>query len=248
VVNTRPASVDPGPRASAHPQTQKEEARKEEARKDEARKGEARKGEAREDEAREDEVRIEETREEEGRKEETREEERREEERREGKAREGAAVIAGRVTDPELPLLTLADLGILRDVREAAGRVEVAITPTYSGCPALATIRDDLVRALREAGYRDVRVRTVLSPAWTTDWITPAGRNKLVAAGISPPGPRQAVSAHRPIPITLTARPVPCPRCGNPDSEELSAFGATACRSLRRCRSCGEPFEHVKEL
>ena len=93
------------------------------------------------------------------------------------------------VTDPELPMLTLADLGILRDVEEAAGRVVVTITPTYSGCPAMEAIRDDLTGALHGAGYPEVEVRTVLTPAWTTDWITGAGRDKLAAAGISPPGP-----------------------------------------------------------
>lgn len=160
-----------------------------------------------------------------------------------------AAAVAAGVTDPELPMLTLADLGILRDVREEAGRVVVTVTPTYSGCPALRTMREDLGAALRAAGYPDVEVRTVLSPAWTTDWITAAGRAKLAAAGISPPGaaPRRAAG---PVPLTLEAvRPaVVCPRCGHRDTEELAAFGATACRSLRRCPACREPFEHVKEI
>jgi ring-1,2-phenylacetyl-CoA epoxidase subunit PaaD len=161
----------------------------------------------------------------------------------------GAATVAAQVQDPELPLLTLADLGILRGVEERDGRVVVTITPTYSGCPALRTIRDDLGSALRAAGYRQVEVRVALSPAWTTDWITPAGRDKLAAAGISPPGevPRRAPG---PVPLTLDlVRPeVRCPRCGHPDTERLSAFGATACRSLHRCPACREPFEHVKEI
>jgi ring-1,2-phenylacetyl-CoA epoxidase subunit PaaD len=160
-----------------------------------------------------------------------------------------AADVAGAVTDPELPMLTLADLGILRDVEEAAGRVVVTITPTYSGCPAMEAIRDDLTGALHGAGYPEVEVRTVLTPAWTTDWITGAGRDKLAAAGISPPGPAPR-RASGPIPLTLgpSRRPVSCPRCGHGDTELITAFGATACRELRRCPACREPFEHVKEI
>ena len=160
-----------------------------------------------------------------------------------------AAAVAARVADPELPILTLADLGILRAVDESDDGVVVTITPTYSGCPAMQTIRDDLTGALRDAGYARVEVRTVLTPAWTTDWITAAGRDKLAAAGISPPGaaPRRAAG---PVPLTLTPirRAISCPRCGNPDTEEIAAFSATACRSLRRCPVCREPFEHVKEI
>ena len=160
-----------------------------------------------------------------------------------------AAAVAERVTDPELPLLTLADLGILRGVEEHGGDVVVTITPTYSGCPAMQTIRDDLVRALRDAGYESVDVRTVLSPAWTTDWITEAGRAKLAAAGISPPGPAPRRPAG-PVPLTLAAprREIRCPRCGHAGTQEIAAFSATACRSLRRCPACREPFEHVKEI
>ncbi len=160
-----------------------------------------------------------------------------------------AAAVAARVADPELPMLTLADLGILRAVDEAGDRVVVTITPTYSGCPAMQTIQDDLTVALHEAGYPEVEVRTVLTPAWTTDWISEAGRDKLAAAGISPPGaaPRRAAG---PVPLTLTPRrrAIRCPQCGNPDTEEIAAFSATACRSLRRCPVCREPFEHVKEI
>jgi len=160
-----------------------------------------------------------------------------------------AADVAGAVTDPELPMLTLADLGILRDVEDAAGRVVVTITPTYSGCPAMEAIRDDLTGALHRAGYPEVEVRTVLTPAWTTDWITGAGRDKLAAAGISPPGPAPR-RASGPIPLTLgpSRRAVNCPRCGHGDTELITAFGATACRELRRCPACREPFEHVKEI
>jgi ring-1,2-phenylacetyl-CoA epoxidase subunit PaaD len=161
----------------------------------------------------------------------------------------GAAAVAAAVTDPELPMLTLADLGILRDVQESGSGVVVTITPTYSGCPAMAAIRDDLRAALRGAGYDPVEVRTVLSPPWTTDWITPAGRDKLTAAGIAPPGPAPR-RAPGPVPLTLQPHcpPVRCPRCGHAGTERISAFGATACRELRRCPACREPFEHVKDI
>ncbi|GAA4529750.1 1,2-phenylacetyl-CoA epoxidase subunit PaaD [Amycolatopsis samaneae] len=160
-----------------------------------------------------------------------------------------ALAVAATVTDPELPMLTLADLGVLREVSESDGRVTVAITPTYTGCPAMDTMRDDLEHALRGAGFAEVEIRTVLDPAWSSDWITEDGRKKLAAAGIAPPGtaPRRPSG---PIPLTLGApvSRVPCPRCGSADTEEQSRFGATACRALRRCRSCLEPFEHVKEI
>lgn len=158
-----------------------------------------------------------------------------------------AWAVAASVTDPELPVLTLADLGVLRDVRESDGSVTVSITPTYSGCPALDAMREDLILALKRAGFAAVEVRTVLSPPWTTDEITAQGRRKLTAAGIAPPAP---VRKREPVPLTLQPAParVPCPRCGSPDTALLSLFGATACRALRRCRSCDEPFEHVKEV
>ena len=151
-----------------------------------------------------------------------------------------ARETAGDVPDPEFPALTIADLGILRDVREADGAVTVTITPTYSGCPAMAQIAADLRRRLTQAGYRDVAVRTELSPAWTTDWITPEGRRKLADAGIAPPRERGG-----PVLVPLAVR---CPRCGSLDTRELSRFGGTACKALRQCRACLEPFEHVKEI
>jgi ring-1,2-phenylacetyl-CoA epoxidase subunit PaaD len=154
------------------------------------------------------------------------------------------------VTDPELPMLTLADLGVLREVDITQdGKVIVSITPTYSGCPAMDTMRDDLVYTLHQRGYSDVEVRTVLSPAWSSDWISADGRAKLAAAGIAPPGtaPKRPTG---PIPLTLspTVPRVCCPQCGSVDTVELSRFSATACKALRRCRSCAEPFEHVKEI
>jgi ring-1,2-phenylacetyl-CoA epoxidase subunit PaaD len=160
-----------------------------------------------------------------------------------------ARTVAETVTDPELPMLTLADLGVLREVSELDGRVTVSITPTYTGCPAMDTMRDDLVHALRDAGYAEVEVRTVLNPAWSTDWISQAGRRKLAAAGIAPPGGARK-AATGPIPLTLQPVParVPCPLCGSADTEEIARFSATACKALRRCRACAEPFEHVKEI
>ena len=158
--------------------------------------------------------------------------------------------VAATVTDPELPMLTLADLGVLRSARvDDAGTVVVEITPTYTGCPAMGVMRADLVHALHRAGFGDVDVRTVLSPAWSTDWISEEGRCKLAAGGIAPPG-KAPVRVAGPIPLNLgaTRRTASCPVCGSADTEELSEFGATACKALRRCRSCREPFEHVKEI
>lgn len=150
--------------------------------------------------------------------------------------------VVARVPDPELPVISIADLGILRDVVvEPDGHVVVEITPTYSGCPAMDAIRDDVLDRLRAEGWDDAEVRMVLSPAWTTDWITPAGREALREYGIAPPGPR----GEGPLPLTLTVR---CPRCGSPDTTEVSRFGSTACKSLWTCRACLEPFDHVKAL
>jgi ring-1,2-phenylacetyl-CoA epoxidase subunit PaaD len=158
-----------------------------------------------------------------------------------------ARAAAESVRDPELPMLTLADLGVLRSVELVDGWVEVAITPTYTGCPALATMRDDLLARLEGEGFARVRVRVVLDEPWSSDRITARGRRALAAAGISPPGPAPARSG--PVPLTLTPRrtSASCPRCGAAGSL-LSEFGPTACRALYRCPACGEPFEHVKEV
>jgi ring-1,2-phenylacetyl-CoA epoxidase subunit PaaD len=152
--------------------------------------------------------------------------------------------VAESVADPELPMLTIGDLGILRDVEVDGTSVVVSLTPTYSGCPAVAEIRADVASALAAAGFADVEVRTVLSPPWSTDWITAEGKRKLAAAGIAPPG-----RARRgPISLTLVTRPdeVPCPACGSADTERTAVFGSTACKDLYRCRACAEPFEHMK--
>jgi ring-1,2-phenylacetyl-CoA epoxidase subunit PaaD len=155
-----------------------------------------------------------------------------------------ARQVAAAVLDPELPLVTIEDLGILRDVsQDDQGRVHVTITPTYSGCPAMETIREDLVDALTLAGYQSVDVEFVLRPAWSTDDLTDVGRKKLADAGIAPPGPVAASAG--PVVVALSAR---CPQCGSLDTRESSRFGSTACKSLWVCRSCREPFDHFKAL
>ena len=166
-------------------------------------------------------------------------------------ALERAREVAATVTDPELPMLTLEDLGVLRSVVVTGDDfdvVEVAITPTYSGCPALATMRDDLVRRLRETGFEEVRVRVELEPAWSTDWITERGRRALAEAGVSPPGPAPRGSGPFPLDLLPRRRAVSCPRCGSSVAELTSEFGPTACTALYRCTDCLEPFQHVKEL
>ena len=171
-------------------------------------------------------------------------------------------------------MVTVADLGILRDIKVGNGSLVVTITPTYSGCPALTEIARDLHGRLTEAGLGPVTVQTALAPAWTTEWITDEGRRKLAAAGVAPPGPARSGAARGgPVPLTLSPGPgtggprneggprstsgpgggpapaaVRCPLCGSADTELTAAFSGTACKALRRCLSCGEPFEQVKEL
>ena len=148
--------------------------------------------------------------------------------------------VVAAVTDPEVPVLTIEDLGILRDVATEGTHVTVTITPTYSGCPAMATIRDDITLALTAAGYEHVDVRMTLTPAWTTDWMTDEGKRKLERYGIAPPtGTRPA----GPIKLQLAVR---CPRCGSLDTHEVSRFGSTSCKALYECRACLEPFDHFK--
>ena len=150
--------------------------------------------------------------------------------------------VAATVVDPEVPVLTIEDLGVLRDVSVDAGRVTVTITPTYSGCPAVDTIRDDVVLALTEAGFGDVDVRLTLAPAWTTDWMSESGKEKLRAYGIAPPTGRAAAG---PIRVALAVK---CPRCGSLDTKELARFGSTSCKALYECRACLEPFDFFKVL
>jgi ring-1,2-phenylacetyl-CoA epoxidase subunit PaaD len=158
-----------------------------------------------------------------------------------------ARAIAASVTDPEMPMLTLEDLGVLRSVALEVDVVVVTITPTYSGCPAMAAMRDDLVHRLDDHGLRAV-VRVSLAPAWSSDWITARGRQALAEHGIS--APLAAPRASGPVTISLlpTRRELACARCGSHDVELTSEFGPTACKALYRCNACLEPFEHVKEI
>ena len=153
--------------------------------------------------------------------------------------RERALAVLETVTDPEIPVLTIADLGILRDVAVHGEGVEVTITPTYSGCPAMNIISLEIETALARAGI-EARVRTSLSPAWTTDWLTDAGRRKLAAFGIAPP---ERTASRRA--LFGESRPA-CPLCGSADTAQISEFGSTACKSLHRCRACREPFDAFK--
>jgi len=153
---------------------------------------------------------------------------------------ERARAVSSAVADPELPVVTIGDLGIVRAVDiDVQGCVHVVLTPTYSGCPATAVIRHDVLSALQDAGFDHVEVRTALAPAWTTDWITDAGRRKLAEHGIVPPS---TVSSQR-VDVALAMR---CPRCGSFDTKLVSRFGSTACQAMYRCTSCLEPFDAVK--
>lgn len=158
---------------------------------------------------------------------------------------EQAWAAAAAVLDPEVPVLTIEDLGILRDVQvddDDQRTVRVTVTPTYSGCPAMDAISEDVRSALLDAGFDDVCVAFVLSPPWTTDWISEEGRRKLEEFGIAPPGRarQDGVTA-----LSLTVR---CPQCGSPDTRELSRFGSTACKALWVCQACQEPFDHFKSI
>ncbi|UWU71309.1 1,2-phenylacetyl-CoA epoxidase subunit PaaD [Bradyrhizobium sp. DASA03005] len=159
---------------------------------------------------------------------------------RDGELRQRAWNAAASVVDPEIPVLTIADLGVLRDVVLDGDHVEVAITPTYSGCPAMNMIALEIEVALESAGFHQPKVRTVLSPAWTTDWMSEEGREKLRAYGIAPP---QASSSRRAL---FGAQTVACPQCGSDKTELLSEFGSTSCKALWRCKACREPFDYFK--
>jgi ring-1,2-phenylacetyl-CoA epoxidase subunit PaaD len=150
------------------------------------------------------------------------------------------------VLDPEVPVLSVVELGIVRAVAVRAGAVHVTVTPTYSGCPATEAIRDAIVEALERAGAQEVKVNMQLAPAWTTDWITPAAAQKLRRYGITPP--HAAGGADRVQAMRFHPRKLPCPRCDSRNTEQLSAFGSTACKALYRCLACGEPFEYFKPI
>lgn len=159
---------------------------------------------------------------------------------RDSDLRQRAWNAAASVVDPEIPVLTIADLGVLREVALDGDDVEVAITPTYSGCPAMNMIALEIELALERAGFRRPKVRTVLSPAWTTDWMSEEGRRKLRAYGIAPP---QASSSRRAL---FGEQAVECPQCGSDKTELLSEFGSTSCKALWRCKACREPFDYFK--
>ena len=142
------------------------------------------------------------------------------------------------IPDPEVPVLTIEDLGVLRSVEEIDGEVIVTITPTYSGCPAMRAIAEDIAGALSKAGYSRNEIVTRLDPAWSTDWISPEARDKLRSYGIAPPGLCGAGQAAEPA----------CPRCGSGTVKIVSEFGSTACKSLYQCKDCLEPFDHFKPI
>ena len=150
------------------------------------------------------------------------------------------AVLEG-VRDPEIPEMSILDLGIVREVTCEDGGCTVTITPTYSGCPAYATIEEDIRLAIEGAGLGKATVRRRLSPAWTTDWMSERGRETLRGIGVAPPSKPASDVVH------VYDRDVPCPRCGAGATRLVSGFGATSCKSLRMCPSCAEPFEHFKE-
>ena len=157
-----------------------------------------------------------------------------------------AWAVAATVVDPEIPVLTIEDLGVLREVNVLGDEVDVTITPTYSGCPAMDAIRDDVEDALTGAGYSRVRVHLTLSPAWTTDWMSEAGKQKLHEFGIAAPtGRARAVGASGPIAVRMAVK---CPHCSSLNTRELSRFGSTSCKALYECRDCLEPFDYFKVL
>jgi len=154
---------------------------------------------------------------------------------------ERAWAVLETVPDPEIPVVSIRELGILRDVRRTAdGTLEVVITPTYSGCPAMSQIAEDVAHALDAAELKPYRIATVLAPAWTTDWMTADAREKLRAYGIAPPPKGDGRGLLKTVPA------VACPRCGSVDVEEISRFGSTPCKALMRCQSCAEPFDRFK--
>jgi len=161
---------------------------------------------------------------------------------REGTDLERARAAASTVCDPELPVLSIADLGVLRDVRVDEGVVSVVITPTYSGCPMMQIMERDVAAAVRAAGFAEVRVRTTLTPAWTTDWISADGRRRLEEFGIAPP------TGTRPVGPIQGGLHVRCPHCRSLNTREISRFGSTACKAIYACRACGEPFDYFKAL
>lgn len=156
--------------------------------------------------------------------------------------KEDVYAILAQVEDPEVPVLTIEDLGVLRDVEIDGSRIDVIITPTYSGCPAMDMITVNIKAAMQDAGYEDVHVKLVLSPAWTTDWMSEAGKQKLKAYGIAPPVEQTGDKSF----LFGEEKTVPCPQCDSASTEVISQFGSTACKALYRCNDCKEPFDYFK--
>ena len=155
--------------------------------------------------------------------------------------------VAAEVPDPEIPVISIADLGILRDARLEDDTAVVTITPTYSGCPAMEHITTDITTALTDAGFAKVRVDLVLHPAWTTDWMTETGRQNLKDYGIAPPSGTTRAAPEGPIPLTLEPPPaIECPHCGSRRTRKLAQFGSTSCKALYNCQDCLEPFDYFK--
>jgi ring-1,2-phenylacetyl-CoA epoxidase subunit PaaD len=159
---------------------------------------------------------------------------------------ERAWAVLGSVPDPEVPALSVVDLGLVREITEEGEGLAVVVTPTYSGCPATEQINEAICSALEQDGLGPVNVTMRRAPAWTTDWISEAGLARLRAYGIAPPG--RCGDAQQGTPIRILARGVECPQCGSAQTERLSAFGSTACKAMYRCVSCREPFEHFKPI
>lgn len=151
--------------------------------------------------------------------------------------------LLGEINDPEVPVLSILDLGIVREVKEKEGIIEIIITPTYSGCPAMDMIRMQVRMALLERGYKNVAITTVLSPAWTTDWMTQQGKEKLKAYGIAPPNPVQQSCS---VKLFHREEAIQCPHCQSWNTTLISEFGSTACKALYRCEHCKEPFDYFK--
>lgn len=163
--------------------------------------------------------------------------------------RDAAWRVVSEVMDPEVPVLSITELGIVREVVvDDAGHVTVTVTPTYSGCPAMRVIEEEILGALAAAGFPDAEVRTVFQPAWTTDWIPAEAREKLRAYGIAPPGPRDADEGSSLVPLLRRRESVACPYCGSRDTVLRSEFGSTACKSTLACNACRQPFEQFKAI
>lgn len=162
-----------------------------------------------------------------------------------GASREQLLEILSLVVDPEIPVLNVVEIGIVRDASFMAGRVHVEITPTYSGCPAMKEIQDDIVAALNSSGFRNVTIETVYAPAWTSDWLTDSAKQKLTSYGIAPPG---KASGEVIVLLPTIGRNITCPFCNSNDTELRSEFGSTACKAFHYCNNCKQPFEHFKEI